>query len=99
MTSSMKPPSKITLEEIVKELGIYHPGFTSGECDKCKKTANFAAGEMGFICTCGHFNVGSRSGAFTPHEMPNLGPSRETIKLAIIEYRKRARRETNGKIY
>ena len=87
MKSSMKPPTEITPEIIATGLSIYHPGFTSGSCGKCKKTANFPAGGRGFICTCGHFNIGMISGVFIPHEMPDLGPSRQTIKDAY-KYKK-----------
>lgn len=88
MRSTMKPPSEITPEMVASGLGIYHPGFTSGSCGKCKKTANFPAGGMGFICTCDHFNVGMMSGASIPHEMPDLGPSAQTIKDGY-EYKKK----------
>lgn len=80
MKSNMKLPSEITPEMVAEGLSICHPGFTAGSCGKCKKTANFPAGGVGFVCTCGHFNIGLIFDMFIPHEIPDLGPSAQTIK-------------------
>lgn len=58
----------------------YYQGFVGETCGNCRKTANVLAGGPGWICPCGHYNAQLLCGGPMPHEIPDYGPTAETIR-------------------
>lgn len=73
-------------------------GFTSAVCGSCGKTANAPCGNPGWECTCGHFNILPFSGAFIPHDNPDLGPTQKVIQGAVKIKAAKAPNWLTGKI-
>lgn len=78
----VKPEDLMYSTEKIAEMSTwpYYQGFTADTCGSCKKTANVLAGDPGWFCACGHFNVLPFHGSRIPYDSPDLGPSQEIIK-------------------
>jgi hypothetical protein len=69
-------------EEIAKmwDTWFRFDGFTAETCGHCHSDVNVFANSPGWHCSCGHYNMQSLSGRIIPHEHPDFGPDRKTIR-------------------
>lgn len=58
-------------------------GFSGETCGNCKREVNVPADGPGWFCCCGAYNYQSWSYHQTPHENPDLGPTRVVIQQGI----------------
>lgn len=72
-----------TADEIAEMADTWanYNGFSGERCGGCGKTANVLAGGVGWFCECEYYNIQSVHFYSTPHETPDIGPARETIRL------------------
>lgn len=62
-----------------------YPGICGDTCGSCEVTANILNSFMGWKCPCGHRNALDFVGMQRPHENPTYGPTRQTIRAALLE--------------
>ena len=81
----MKPETLDIPDEKLREIFTWpiFLGFAGESCGLCHKTANVPGGGPGWFCeNCGHMNITSLNHFPSPHNQPDMGPSRERIATA-----------------